>query len=64
MRDTRVEDGVLGSFSFDQQRRHLPRAGGRAARRHGCSHEGAALDALYAGTAVDSIVEVPPGLDG
>jgi hypothetical protein len=63
MRHTRVSDGVLGSFSFDRNGDITP-ARVAVLRIDGRSHEGAALDALYAGTAVDSIVEVPPGLGG
>jgi hypothetical protein len=33
-------------------------------RIDGRSHEGAALDPFYAGTAVDSVIEVPPELGG
>jgi hypothetical protein len=33
-------------------------------RIDGQSHEGAALDPFHAGTAVDSVIEVPPELGG
>ena len=63
MRHTRVTDGILGSFSFDRNGDITP-ARVAVLRVDGRSHEGAALDPLYAGTAVDSVVEVPPELGG
>jgi ABC-type branched-subunit amino acid transport system substrate-binding protein len=63
MRRTRVTDGILGSFRFDRNGDITPAkvAVLRVDRR---SHEGAALDPYYAGTAVEDVVEVPPGLGG
>jgi ABC-type branched-subunit amino acid transport system substrate-binding protein len=63
MRHTRVTDGILGSFGFDRNGDITP-ARVAVLRVDGRSHGGAALDPLYAGTAVDSVVEVPPGLGG
>ena len=63
MRRTRVTDGILGSFGFDRNGDITP-ARVAVLRVDGRSHEGAALDPMYAGTAVDSVIEVPPGLGG
>ena len=63
MRHTRVTDGILGSFSFDRNGDITP-ARVAVLRVDGRSHEGAALDPFYAGTAVDSVIEVPPELGG